>query len=78
VSGRQHDWEGTPVSEERVAESLGFKSVEDFRAWEAAGSPSGRCSNPHCWRPAFWPNLEKPCPHCGAAIKIDTKGNPSE
>ena len=64
------DWEGTVISEEQAAIMLGFKSVEDFRAWNAAGSPTGRCSDPYCWRPAFWPNLDKPCEYCGSSIDV--------
>lgn len=67
------DYLGTPVSREEVASDLGFSSMEDFRAWEQAGHPTGRCSNKQCWRPAFWPNLAKPCKHCGSAIDIDKK-----
>ena len=61
------------VSEAEAAGGLGFASVEEFRQWEEAGSPTGRCSNGHCWRPAFFPNLEKPCEHCGSRIDIDKK-----
>lgn len=71
MSDRVKDMVGRPVSEAEAAEGLGFKSVEDFRAWTAAGSPTGRCSNGHCWRPAFWPDLDKPCKHCGSAITVD-------
>jgi hypothetical protein len=68
------DLEGVPVSEAEVANGLGFKSLEDFRAWTDAGSPTGRCSNGHCWRPAFWPDLDKPCKYCGSPIRIDVPG----
>ena len=74
MSGRQHDMEGTVVSESHVANDLGFSSAEDFRAWWAAGAPTGQCSNGRCWRPAFWPNLDKPCKYCGSKIRIDVKG----
>ena len=67
------DFFGTVVSEAEVAENLGFNSVEDFRAWKAAGSPRGRCSNPHCWNPALWPDLDKPCRYCGSKIDTDPK-----
>jgi len=67
------DHEGKPVSEAQVADVLGFASVEHFRAWQLAGSPIGRCSNDACWLPASWPDLEKPCPWCGAPIKIDVE-----
>jgi hypothetical protein len=78
VSDRIKDMVGRVVSDDEVASGLGFKSVEDFRAWWAAGSPSGRCSNPHCWRPAFWPDLEKPCRHCGSPIEVDVPGERNE
>jgi len=71
---RGGDIEGKIVSEAEVAGDLGFKSLADFQAWNAAGSPTGQCSNEHCWRPAFWPDLEKPCKYCGSPIKIDKKG----
>lgn len=70
---RCDDIHGQVVSESEVADDLGFKSVEDFRAWMAVGGPTGRCSNPYCWRPAFWPDLEKSCKHCGSVITIDKK-----
>lgn len=70
--------EGVPVSEEYVSAQLGFKSVEELRQWNAAGSPTGRCSNGHCWRPAFWPDLDKPCKYCGSPIDIDKKGSRGE
>lgn len=65
------EFEGVEVSESEAATGLGFVSVDDFRAWSAAGSPTGRCTNEWCWSPAFWPDLEKPCPHCGSPIKIE-------
>jgi hypothetical protein len=68
------DYEGRVVSEAEAAEGLGFASVEDFRAWTAAGSPTGRCSNERCWRPAFWSDLEAPCKHCGSPIRVDVPG----
>lgn len=34
MSGRLHDMEGTPVSEEEVAKGLGFNSVEELRRWD--------------------------------------------
>jgi len=77
MSGKQHDLDGVVVPESEVASDLGFKSLEDFRAWTAAGSPTGRCSNGHCWRPAFWPDLEKPCSYCGSPIRIDKPGEPN-
>ena len=67
---RGGDMIGRPVSEEEVSSSLGFSSVDELRAWRSAGSPTGRCSNPHCWRVAFWPDLDKPCLHCGYPIRI--------
>lgn len=71
--------EGVPVPESAVSSDLGFRSVEDFRQWLAEGGPTGRCSNKRCWRPAFWPDLEKPCKHCGSPIDIDKRGeNPSD
>ena len=74
MSDRIKDMEGTVVSEGEAATGLGFASVDDFRAWNAAGSPTGRCSNTACWRPAFWPDLDKPCKYCGSKIRIDVKG----
>lgn len=71
---RAGDIEGVVVPESEVAADLGFKSIEDFKAWTAAGSPTGRCSNERCWRPAFWPDLKKPCQHCGRPIRIDVPG----
>lgn len=71
---RGGDIEGKIVPESEVANGLGFKSVEDFRAWMDVGGPTGRCSNPNCWRPAFWPDLEKPCKYCGSSITIEKKG----
>ncbi len=70
------DLRGEVVSEEYVSNDLGFRSVDDFRAWIAAGGPTGRCSNGQCWRPAFWPDLDKPCPHCGSPIAVDA-ANPN-
>lgn len=66
--------EGEIVPESEVASDLGFSSVEDFRKWCDEGSPTGRCSNGYCWRPAFWPNLDKPCKYCGSPIRIDVPG----
>lgn len=71
------DIEGVVVPESSVATDLGFKSVEDFRAWMDAGSPTGRCSNERCWRPAFWPDLDKPCRYCGSPIRLDKKLEPN-
>ena len=62
---------GKVVPEAEVAVGLGFKSSVDFRAWMDAGSPTGRCSNKQCWRPAFWPDLDKPCKYCGSGIEVD-------
>lgn len=67
-AGKMH---GTPVSHGEVAEGLGFSSVEEFRAWLAAGSPTGECSNDYCARPAFYPHLDQPCKYCGSPIKLD-------
>ena len=74
MSGRQHDLVGREISEGEAASDLGFASAEDFRTWMDAGAPTGRCSNGACWRPAFWPSLEKPCKYCGSAIRVDKKG----
>lgn len=74
MSDRVKDMVGTVVPEAEVATDLGFASLADFKAWEAAGSPSGRCSNGQCWRPAFWPHLNEPCKHCGSTIRIDIPG----
>lgn len=71
-----HDLVGKIVPESEVAADLGFKDLEDFRAWNAAGSPTGRCGNTACYRPAFWPNLDKPCKYCGAKIALDEKWKP--
>ena len=71
---RGGDLKGVEVSEEEVSSDLGFKSVEDFRAWIDSGGPTGRCSNGQCWRPAFWPDLDKPCKYCGSSIRIDKPG----
>ena len=62
------------VSEDEVAADLGFASLSEFRAWSDAGMPTGRCSNKACWRPAFFPNLDKPCKYCGSSIRTDVKG----
>ena len=70
------DFEGTVVSEEEVATDLGFESVENFRTWVNEGSPTGRCSNDHCYRPAFWPDLDKPCKYCGSPVNKDKKNDP--
>ena len=69
------DMQGRVVSKAEAAEGLGFKSVDDFQAWLDAGSPTGRCSNEYCWRPAFWPDLEKPCGYCGSPIKVDKRSD---
>ncbi len=71
IDRREADLEGRVVSEEETARHLGFGSVEEFRSWKAAGSPTGRCSNESCWRPASWPDLDKPCTHCGYPITVD-------
>lgn len=70
--------EGVPVTEAEVSKGLGFSSIEEFRAWAAAGHPTGRCSNEHCYRPAFWPDLDKPCKYCGNPIKIDKGGESND
>lgn len=72
MSDRIKDMEGTPVSEEEVAKEFGY-TLEQFRQWTAEGGPTGRCSNGDCWRPAFWPNLDKPCQYCGSPIKLDKR-----
>lgn len=58
------------MDELQTARNLGFESVEEFRAWIAAGAPTGRCSNENCYQLAFWPELEKPCIHCGYPINV--------
>lgn len=68
------DWEGAEVTEEHAAAFLGFRDVADLRAWKRDGSPSGRCSNAYCWRPASWPHLYEPCKHCGGMIQVTLMG----
>lgn len=73
MTGGRQDIHGTVVSDAEVASDLGFISVEDFRLFMAVDGPVGRCSDPYCWRPAFWPDLRKPCKYCGSPIKLDER-----
>jgi len=73
---RAGDMTGVIVEPKEVAKDLGFESLEQFQAWQAAGHPTGRCSNKRCWRPAFYPNLDKPCAHCGSLIEVDSASSP--
>jgi len=67
------DLVGKVVPEEEVAADLGFASLEQFKEWQKAGHPTGRCSNPHCYRPAFFPHLQEPCKYCGSPVTIHMK-----
>ena len=58
MSDKIMDMEGTIVSEDHIRKHLGFSSIEEFRKWLDVGSPVGRCSNDHCYRPTFWLHLE--------------------
>ncbi len=35
---------------------------------------TGRCTNEKCGWVASWPDLDRPCPHCGYPIRIDKPG----
>ena len=69
---KQIDVIGQPTSEEEVAKDLGFASVIEYRAWHAAGSPTGRCSNPDCMRTALWPGMTR-CKYCGSTVVVNLK-----
>jgi hypothetical protein len=71
------DLEGVPVPEEEVATGLGFASAQDFRAWTAAGRPSGRCADDRCYWPALWPNLGR-CVKCGGPVRLDKPGEAND
>jgi len=62
---------GEIVPPAEVASDLGFGSAADMEKWFDEGGPTGQCSNRGCARPAFWPELEKPCKFCGCEIKVD-------
>lgn len=46
-----------------LAIELGFSSLEEMEAWEAAGSPTLACSNEKCGWTGLWPM--ETCLHCG-------------
>jgi hypothetical protein len=70
MSGGRQDMQGQPVPESEVANDLGFKGVADFRAWQEAGSPIGKCSNDRCGRMPDWRDHDKPCKHCGSPVEV--------
>jgi hypothetical protein len=71
--GHGGNLEGTPADYPQVAADLGFTSVEEFQKWLDAGSPTGRCSDPHCWTPALWPHVDK-CKKCDGPVTLDQPG----
>lgn len=46
-----------------TALQLGFSGLEEMEAWEAAGSPTFRCSNERCLWTGLWSRTT--CLHCG-------------